>query len=180
MSVQWRDDGFKYGLVTRLLHWAMASLFVWQFAGMAVKLIVGRVPITAFWVGTHKSVGTLLLVLFIARALWGLYNMQARPAHGGGVLGLAAKAGHLVLYGLMLIVPALAMLRQVGSGKPMEFFGLPLIAGGGDKVDWMMAPANAAHGLLAWLLLAAIVGHVLMVLVHRFVWKDDTVRRMMG
>ena len=180
MSVQWRDDGFKYGLVTRLMHWVMASLFVWQFAGMAVKLIVGRAPITAFWVGTHKSVGTLLLVLFIARALWGLYNMKARPAHGGGVLGLAAKAGHLALYGLMLIVPALAMLRQVGSGKPMEFFGLPLIAGGGDKVEWMMAPANAAHGLLAWVLLAAIVGHVLMVLVHRFVWKDDTVRRMMG
>jgi cytochrome b561 len=36
------------------------------------------------------------------------------------------------------------------------------------------------HGLLAWVLLAAIAGHILMVLVHRFIWKDDTVGRMIG
>jgi cytochrome b561 len=29
-------------------------------------------------------------------------------------------------------------------------------------------------------LLAAIVGHVLMVLVHRYVWKDDVAQRMVG
>ncbi|WP_312690208.1 cytochrome b/b6 domain-containing protein [Brevundimonas nasdae] len=44
----------------------------------------------------------------------------------------------------------------------------------------MTAPANAAHGLLAWVLLAAIAGHILMVLVHRFVWKDGVAERMIG
>ncbi|MET4684490.1 cytochrome b561 [Brevundimonas faecalis] len=180
MAMRWRDDGFRYGALTRLLHWGTVLLLAWQFTGMGVKLIVGKAPITAFWVGTHKSVGTVLLLVILIRALWGLYNMKTRPAHGGGFWGLAAKAGHLVLYVLMLIVPALALLRQYGSGKPMEFFGLPFIQGGGAETSWMTAPANAAHGLLAWVLLAAIGGHVLMVLVHRYVWKDDTTRRMMG
>jgi len=175
-----RDDGFRYGLVTRLLHWGMAGLMAWQFAGMGIKLVVGKAPITAFWVGTHKSVGTVLLALLIMRAIWGLYNMKTRPAHGGGFWGLAARGGHLALYAMMLVVPASALLRQYGSGKSMTFFGLPFIAGGGSEVAWMTAPADAFHGLLAWLLLAAIGGHVLMVLVHRFIWKDDTARRMLG
>ena len=53
--MRWADDGFRYGLITRALHWLMAGFLAWQFTGMAVKLIVGRAPITAFWVGTHKA-----------------------------------------------------------------------------------------------------------------------------
>ena len=176
----WMDDGFRYGRLTRLLHWAVAGLLAWQFTGMAVKLIVGRAPITAFWVGTHKSVGTVLMVVILVRALWGLYNLSRRPGHDRGLLGVAALTGHLVLYALMLIVPALALLRQYGSGKALEVFGLAVIDKGGAEIGWMTAPANAAHGLLAWVLLAAIAGHIGMVLVHRYVWKDGTTRRMIG
>lgn len=176
----WKDDGLRYGLVTRALHWAMAGLLAWQFAGMAVKLIVGRAPITAFMVGTHKPIGFILLALLIVRALWGLSNLRNRPPHQHGVWGQAAVAGHLVLYGLMLAAPSLALLRQFGSGKPFDVFGLPVFAGGGPEIEWMTAPANAAHGLLAWVMLAAIAGHIIMVLVHRYVWKDDTARRMLG
>ena len=75
MATQWRDDGFRYGAVTRGLHWVMALLLAWQFAGMAVKEIVGKAAITAFWVGTHKGIGVILLTLIVARALWGLYNI---------------------------------------------------------------------------------------------------------
>ena len=178
--MRWIDDEYRYGRVTRLLHWAVAGLLAWQFAGMAVKLIVGRAPITAFWVGTHKSVGTILMVVILVRALWGLYNLSRRPGHGKGLLGLAATVGHLVLYGLMLVVPALALLRQYGSGKALEVFGLTVIHKGGAEIGWMTAPANAAHGLLAWVLLAAIVGHIGMVLIHRYVWNDGTTRRMIG
>lgn len=174
------DDGLRYGPVTRLLHWLMAGLLVWQFTGMFVKEIVGRAPLTAFWVGSHKGVGLLLLVLLLVRAVWGLYNLRRRPRHGRGFWGGAAVIGHLVLYGLMLVVPSLALLRQYGSGKPFEAFGVQLMTNARPEVEWMMAPANAAHGLLAWVLLAAIGGHVLMVLVHRFVWKDGTTQRMLG
>ncbi len=180
MTMRLRDDGFRYGAVTRVLHWAMALLLAWQFAGMAIKLTVGKAPITAFWVGTHKGIGVILLVLIVLRAFWGLYNMKTRPAHGGGFWGLAARVGHLALYVLMLIVPALALLRQYGSGKPLDVFGVRLINGGWAEAPWMTAPANAVHGLLAWVLLAAIAGHILMVLVHRFIWKDGTTRRMIA
>ena len=60
---RWLDSPLRYGLVSRLLHWSMAALLLWQFASMAVKNIVGRHPLTAFMVGSHKPVGTLLMLL---------------------------------------------------------------------------------------------------------------------
>jgi cytochrome b561 len=43
-----------------------------------------------------------------------------------------------------------------------------------------MALANALHGPLAWLLLALIASHVVMVAVHRWVRRDDVLGRMAG
>jgi len=172
------DNGLKYGAVTRAFHWGMAVLMAWQFLGMIIKITVGRAPISAFFVGTHKSVGVILLALIVVRALWGLYNLKVRPSHGAGFWGMASVAGHLVLYGLMLVVPSLALLRQYGSGKPLDVFGVRLIEGGWAEIMWMTAPANAVHGILGWVLLAAIMGHIVMALVHQFVWKDGTLKRM--
>ncbi|KAF1019289.1 MAG: Cytochrome b561 [Paracidovorax wautersii] len=175
----WRDTTGRFGRISRWLHWTMALLFLWQFTGMALKEMLGRTPVSAFFVGTHRDVGVLLFTLLLVRAAWGLYNLGRRPPHQPGVIGALAVAGHLALYGLMFIVPSLALLRQYGSGRAFAPFGVPLM-GASEPVAWMVAPANAAHGLLAWLLLALIVGHVAMVLVHRFVWRDAVARRMVG
>lgn len=175
----WRDSPRRFGRISRWLHWAMAALFLWQFAGMVLKEVLGRTPVSGFFVGTHRDVGFLLFVLLVLRASWGLYNFGRRPPHQPGVIGVLALMGHLALYGLMLAVPALALLRQYGSGRPFAPFGIPLM-GPGDPVPWLMAPANAVHGLLGWALLALIAGHAAMVVVHRAVWRDDVAQRMIG
>lgn len=176
----WFDTPDRYGLVSRALHWGMAALFAWQFAGMLVRLTVGRAPITAFMVGSHASIGTLLFLLLLARAGWALVNRRRRPGHPRGVLGRAALLGHLALYAAMLVVPVLALLRAYGSGRPFAVFGLPLLPGGRERIEALMAPANLLHGNLAWLLLALVGGHVAMVALHRWRWRDDVWARMGG
>jgi len=181
MSSPWLDTPQRYGLVSRALHWGMAAVFAWQFTGMAVKILVGRHPVTAFMVGSHASVGTLLMLLVLLRGAWGLANTRRRPRHAPGPLGRLATAGHLLLYAMMLVVPSLALLRAAGSGRGLAFFGIPVFPPfEGGPVGWMVAPANAAHGLLAWTLLALVAGHVLMVVVHRWLWRDDVLQRMAG
>ena len=175
--VQFLDQPTRYGLVSRILHWGMALLFTWQFASMAVKLIVGRHPVTAFMVGSHAGIGTILFALILLRGAWGLFNLRRRPRQQRGLVGRAAHLGHLALYALMFIVPSLALLRQFGSGRPFSPFGMPLMSAS-ERVDSLMAPANAAHGLLAWTLLALVAGHVAMVLVHQFIWRDGLWARM--
>lgn len=175
----WLDTRGRFGRISRWLHWTMALLFLWQFTGMALKELLGRTPVSAFWVGTHRDVGLLLFVLLVVRAGWGLYNLGRRPHHQAGLFGTLALLGHGALYGLMLVVPSLALMRQYGSGRPFTPFGIPLM-GPSEPIAWMRVPADLVHGPLAWLLLALIAGHVAMALVHRFVWRDGVLARMVG
>ncbi len=174
------DTPHRYGSVTRLLHWAMALLLFWQLGGMIMKNVLGRVPLMKFWVGTHASIGALLFALVVVRLLWTLRERRRRPAYGRDMAGVAARAGHVLLYALMVIVPGLAILRMIGSGKGVTLFGVEFASPTGQQIAWMTAPANAVHGLLAWMLLTLMIGHVAMVLVHRFWWRDDITSRMLG
>ncbi|MCD9028491.1 cytochrome b [Luteimonas sp. BDR2-5] len=180
MASRWTDSPQRYGLVTRLLHWSMAALFAWQFLGMGVKLLLGRHAVTAFFVGTHKPVGTLLMLLILLRGAWGLSQWRNRPPHPPTLVGRLAVAGHAVLYALMFYVPAVALLREYGSGRGFAPWGIPLFPATGEQVAWMLAPANLSHGVLAWTLLALVAGHVAMVAVHQWWWRDATLARMSG
>lgn len=180
MSNRWKDSGLRYGLVTRAFHWSMAFVICWQFSGMVIGAIFGRSALTDFLNSTHGELGVIILVLAPLRALWGFYNMRNRPAHEDGLLGVAARTGHGVLYLLMLAIPAMAVLRAIGSQWGLRLFGYQLVPRGGENIGWMVAPANLLHGALAWTLLAMIGGHIAMVIVHRHVWKDDVLSRMAG
>jgi cytochrome b561 len=178
MAHRWRDNGLRYGLVTRLFHWTMAFFICWQFSGLVINRLFGRSALTDLLNGTHGSLGASILLLAVLRALWGLYNLGNRPAHERGLLGFAARTGHVLLYVLMLAIPALAILRATGSEWGLALFGFQVVAQGGERVEWMVAPANLLHGVLAWTLLAMIAGHIVMALLHRFVWQDAVVSRM--
>lgn len=174
------DTAERYGSISRALHWMMAMLLAWQFTGMVLAAVLGRVPLTGFWVGTHVSVGVLLFVIIIVRIAWALSQRKRRRTYRRESLEKAARAGHVAMYVLMLVVPTLGLLRLIGDVRPVSLFGIMIRPERAQEVTWLTAPANLVHGTLAWLLLALIVGHVTMVVVHRFFWRDDTLGRMIG
>lgn len=174
-----RDSRSGYGVVTRTLHWSMAALFAWQFASALLRVFAEDSRIEGFFWSTHYSVGFTLWLLVLLRGAWGLANLSRRPRpEGSPALAAAARLGHLALYGLMILVPSLALLRALGSGRGLSVYGIELVAAGGARNPALMAPANLLHGLLGWTLLALIVGHVAMALFHAHVRKDPTLSRM--
>ncbi len=175
MSIHWQDTADRYGLVSRSLHWGMAALFLIQFLGMITEAILGETPFTKTLNSQHSAIGALILLLAALRILWALLNRARR-----GTVNPLARLGHLALYVLMFTVPALALLRAYGSGRGFSPFGLQLFPATGQRIEWMVAPASALHGPLAWALLVLIAGHVTMALAHRFIWRDDTLTRMAG
>lgn len=173
------DNPSGYGAITRALHWGMAALFAWQFAGAILRVVAEDTGIEGFFWSTHYTVGFTLWLLVLLRGAWGLANLARRPVHEGApIMALAAKLGHLALYLLMFLVPFLAILRAFGGTRGFTVYGVQLAAPGGEAVPALTAPGNALHGLLGWALLALIVGHVAMALYHAHVRKDPTLDRM--
>lgn len=176
-----KDTAERYGLVSRALHWSMAALILWQFLGMALRGIAEDSAVAEFFLRGHSPIGALIFLLLLVRGSWALLNRSHRPAHGPDLLGRAATAGHVALYALMAVVPAIALLRSYGSGRGLNAFGLfQVIPATGVRVDWMVAPASALHGPLAWTLLVLVGGHVTMAIFHDAVLRDRTIAKMAG
>lgn len=100
-----------YDTVSRALHW----LTVLGFIGILSTITVWTIYDGEEWVkslfGVHKSIGFITLLVIAVRIVWALLNASKRPAADS----FAAKAGHLVLYVLMLAVPVIGMIRQYGG-----------------------------------------------------------------
>ena len=93
----------------------------------------------------------------------------------------AAHLGHLALYALMVAVPFIGLLRQYGSGRAFDPFGIPLMPGRpDDRIDWMVELGSLLHGELGWVLLACVVGHIAMALWHRRHPTSNVLPRMVG
>jgi len=167
-------------MVTRLLHWSIAALMLWQFLGMGLRLLLGRRPLVAFFVGSHQMVGTVLFLLIALRVAWALANRRRRPDHGPGLRGLAARLGHLVLYLVMVLMPAAALLRAYGGERAFAPLGFQIFPPQQPPIGWMVGLGDALHGEMAWLLLVLVLGHVVMVGVHEGMWRDGTLARMAG
>lgn len=174
-----RDTKERYGLVSRLFHWGIAVLVAWQ-----LLKIFDRIDDGEHWVGQtlvpyHISIGVLILVLAVFRILWALGQRDNRPeAPPPPVMAFLARAGHVLLYACLLLMPLTGIAIMVGNGYGLEVFGMQLVAGGGE-IQWLADIGGALHSPVAWLLLVMVIGHAGMALVHHFVRKDGVLRRML-
>lgn len=181
--MQTRDNRQKYGLITRLLHWGMAFLIIWQFSGMISSVTLGdEHALTETLSGNHYQVGTALFVLILIRLIWAFINREHRPRPPEGLLGYAARLGHLGLYVLLLAVPSAALIRAWGSERAFAPFGFEIFPARAPDTGIKAATdiGSNFHGELAWVLLVLILGHILMALFHHFVLKDGLLKRMAG
>lgn len=170
------DTKERYGSLSRWLHWGMALLLLWQFLTVGTRILLEDSAIDEFMWSTHKPLGLLLFILIIIRILWALHNLSRRPSS----VSKMASLGHFALYGLILLVPALGLLRQYGSGRSFEPFGITLFPGfEGDKISWMVEPGNLLHGSSGWVLLVLILGHIFITFWHRRQPDDEDVLKRM-
>ncbi|WP_425513696.1 cytochrome b [Agrobacterium rosae] len=99
------DRPDRYGLVSRLLHWTMAYLLIWQFLVIVTWRLFGDrdwvTTVTSLGPG-HGTVGLLVIGLVVIRATWALVNRKRRPVQSQSVSGRAAVAVHVSFYVLCL------------------------------------------------------------------------------
>lgn len=113
----WRNDPLHYGLVSRALHWVMAALILVQIP-LGLYLLRMAPGLANLWLfPLHKSIGVTVMTLAVLRLLWHLYSPPPAPlgdpAHWTHRL---ARAVHLAIYALLLIVPVTGWIGGSGSG----------------------------------------------------------------
>jgi cytochrome b561 len=174
-----------WSVAQRRLHWAMAGIV---FVNFLLALVMVALPLSALLAKIltyqlHKSLGLLLIPLWVWR-LW-LLVRRGRPAPvalSGWQQG-AARLGHGTLYGLLVAVPVLGFLSAAAAPIGVEtvfFLILP--------IPHPFAPDQALYDVLrplhqvaAWALVVLALGHGAMAIHHhrqglpilRLMWRGN-------
>ena len=172
------DSPDRYGLVSRAFHWGMAALFAAQFLSAAAHWALAKESTLrdALW-SYHVNLGTTLFLLVLLRGVWGLLNLKKRPGHSG-LMGKAAAAGHIALYALMVIVPAVRLIAAAGGKRGLSYFGIEIFPARETAIAWTQSAAEW-HGEMGWILAVLVLGHIAIAVVwHRLIKRDDVLSHM--
>lgn len=169
----------NYDSVSKALHWtmALAIALAWGLAVILEGLPKEARPTMMFW---HKSVGALVFALLIVRLLWRFTHTapatEKTPFEPWA--GLAAKAGHGVLYLLMILVPIGGTMASFANARTVPFFGLFEIAGPWTEKQPFAHQVGEMHETFAHLLLLIAFAHAVIGILHHVVLKDRTLMKM--
>jgi len=174
---QSRDQRYNGG--ARFFHWTIALLITGMFASNWLREAMERgSPERAWWLAAHMSLGISIFILTLLRVLWRMTHRVPEPAPASPIVHAAAKLGHLALYLFTLGLPVTGALRGMSGGGGLIFYGIPIpsLTGKDDALRATIVPFH--DGLIMYLLLALVAGHVLAALWHQFVVRDGTLSRM--
>ncbi|MBV8656221.1 MAG: cytochrome b [Burkholderiales bacterium] len=170
----------SYSPASRFLHWLTVFLLALQFAiaWLMPEIHRGTKPIGL--ISWHLSVGTLIILVVVARAVVRLTGpriarLPGLPRH----IEVAAKVVHGLLYLLLLVVPLLGWANASSRGWAVSLFlviPLPQLVPTGSALGHALGDV---HQVASWLLLATVAMHVLAALYHHFILRDNTLRRML-
>lgn len=178
-----RNTEDRYGAVAILLHWLMAFLMIGL---VAWGFYMARLPDVGFdtrkitLIIYHKEVGLLVLLLFVLRLGWRITQVLPQlVAHLPDWQRIAARFVHLCFYALMFALPVSGWLMSSAAGIPVSLFGLFMLPDFLPQDDYLFQRLVDIHKWLGYLLMLLIFVHVGAALRHHFLFKDDTLRKML-
>lgn len=181
MPIENTED--RYGAIAILLHWSTAILVI----GLAaLGLYMVTLPDVGFntrkieLILYHKEIGVAVLVLLAVRLAWRLtQTLPQLVAHLPEWQKVAARFVHLTFYALMFALPVTGCLMSSAAGIPVSFFGLFVLPDFIARDDYLFQRFIVIHKWLGYVLIFFIFIHVGAALRHHFIFKDDTLRKML-
>jgi cytochrome b561 len=174
-------DAAAWPFLLRLIHWASAALVIGTLGlGLCMVEIVqdpaGRFDLTQ----THKSIGVSVLALTMARLCLRILTTAPKPEPVSPLLLLAARATHVSLYVLVVLLPLSGWLMATTTPVRVPTTVFRLFA-----LPYPFQPdlptyrfAHAVHVAAATALAILVILHVAGALVHGLWWRDRTLARM--
>ncbi|MBU6261233.1 MAG: cytochrome b [Burkholderiales bacterium] len=166
----------QYDARTIALHWITAALVVALWAlGQTIDWFPRGTP-RAGARSVHITLGVLLALVLVVRVSWRVSAGTRLPVPDGW-LGTAARAGHGLLY-LLLIAAVLAGLANVWVHGD-NVFGLLQVPAFDPGNRALQHQVGEIHSWLADALFVLAGLHAAAALMHHYVLKDGVLRRML-
>src|SRR5262249_7655484 len=120
-----RNTSQRFGAVAQSLHWLIVLLVLCQFVvgfyAQPLPVGIARLQMLTF----HKSVGITIFVLVLIGLGWRFYTPAPRlPSDMPRWQKWAAHLSHVLLYGLLLVLPILGWLTSNASNLTVRWFFL--------------------------------------------------------
>ena len=180
-----RNSSARYGVVTKALHWLIFVGIVMQYFVASVMLRIKDAE--TFWGITqgpyynwHKSVGLIIFGLVICRYLWRRFGglPDWSPGLTEGDKGYIHRVEQ-VLYACMFVMPISGYVFVMAGGYGVNFFGMHELPRPIGKIEWLSKTAEYIHITTAFVIVAAFLAHMGMVVKRTLVHRDGYVRRML-
>lgn len=178
MRTEYRIE--KYSGVAQALHWLIAMLVIAQFTLIWTAEALPKGDLKLMLVLSHKSIGISVLALAVARIAWRFIKTPpAFPNTMSTAEQWSARITHWVLYALIFIMPLSGWLMSVTAGRKVEWFWLFTLPDLMNESEYWNDIFHELHEIMAWVLLAMAVFHVLATAWHIAVKKDGLLKRML-
>jgi cytochrome b561 len=168
----------RFTPLQRTIHWFMAAMILTMlFVGIGMVSTLSP----RYWtlVSIHKPLGIAILLLVLVRLGMRLWRgAPPLPLDMPRWQAVAAKASHVLLYTLMIVMPLVGWSMLSAGGYPIVLYGpihLPPIM---PHHDTLHAILWTAHMWLAYLFFLTILLHISAALFHALVRRDGVFASM--
>jgi len=167
----------RYDTRTMLFHWLTAALVVLQWIGAKTIDWFPRGTLRVDARSVHITVGVLLALVLVARIVWRATGGRRLPLADRGALNIVAKGTHWVLYLLLIAMVSVGIaLAWVRGDSLFNLVSIPSFAPGNKA---LASQIFEIHDTIAWVILGLAGVHAGAALVHRYVWRDGVLARML-
>jgi cytochrome b561 len=170
----------RYTRTAMLLHWLIALLLLAQFGfGWWLDEVPRNTPERGFFINWHKSTGIIIGLLILLRIVWRLmHTPPPLPQTIPHWQQRLASLNHLLMYSCMVLMPLSGYVASNFSKYGVKFFNAVKWAPWGSEDKLIYAIFNQTHKITAIVLAALIVLHLLALIKHALIDRDQLFSRM--
>jgi cytochrome b561 len=181
MPAQIRTRGFRYDPVTIALHWLVAAVVIFQWAGGRTIDWFPKGPLKIDARSAHLVAGLLLALVVVFRLYWKALRGERAPRSPDERFGAIARVAHWLLLVLVICLCGLGLLLEGLRGDSLfNVVRLPALGAFDPAARHLLANRITDwHGLAANLILVLAGLHASAAMVHHFALKDGVLRRML-
>jgi cytochrome b561 len=178
MKFKFLNSADSYGLVNKHFHWIMAVIIIFNFILALILDDFPKGPMRSFLFSIHKSTGILVIILLIPRLLWRLVNTVPVSLGNVKTLNKLSKYVHYFFYFILLVVVLSGWTYSSARSGPFEVFGLFTAPALIENNQVVASIAKEIHGISVYIFITVLGIHVLASLLHHYIFKDKTLKRM--